>query len=90
MTLASYWKQVREAHERYGNDEYRSASDLTLVYHALPQALARIEELEAALFIAQQMSNCVYNALQNEENWERAKKSLAELLPQFDTAMRKP
>lgn len=66
------------------------AAFIALSRTALPLALARIEELKAAMFIAQQMSNCVYNALQNNDNWERAKKSLAELLPQFDAALGKP
>lgn len=46
------------------------------------------DQLQAAYDIARQMANCVYNANQDPAQWERAKRVLVELLPQFDAARR--
>ena len=56
-----------------------------------PAFCARVAEtmagMAAALNIARQMSNCVYNGQQSTDNWPRCQQVLIELLPRFDAVM---
>lgn len=48
MTPANYWKQVREAYANFKAGKC-TANDVVVIMAFCPLALARIEELEAAL-----------------------------------------
>ena len=76
---ARAWRRDAEA---VASDVYAERDALAARNAELTRETARVT---AAIGIARQMANCVYNAKQSD--WERAKVALVELLPQFDAAL---